>query len=149
RKRARGWPAVIALAAHARLADVDLTEDSLSEQLYDYLAEELFDCAGEDVRAWLASLALLPALTPADLSEFLCASDASQLVLATGLAYQANGRVEVHPLAKHFLLSKLRERGDASDVANRAFDLALGKRLYDVAFDVARDGALPEQLERL
>ena len=56
---------MIGLAAHARLADVDLTADALSEQLYDYLAEELFECAGEEVRGWFTALAVLPPLGPA------------------------------------------------------------------------------------
>ena len=71
RRQARGWPAVIGLAAHARLADVDLTADALSEQLYDYLAEELFECAGEEVRGWLTALAVLPPLSPQNWRIFL------------------------------------------------------------------------------
>ncbi len=104
RRQARGWPAVIGLAAHARLADVDLTADSLSEQLYDYLAEELFDCAGEEVRSWLASLAILPPLKPKELDQFLNAEGTAQLVIATGLAYEADGRIVVHPWQRHFSL---------------------------------------------
>ena len=127
RREARGWPAVIGLAAHARLADVDLTVNSLSEQLYDYLAEELFECAGEDVRRWLATLAVLPPLKPVELEAFLGSEGAAQQLVATGLAYEADGLIDVHPLAKDFLLAKLMERPEARDVSLRAFELALTK----------------------
>jgi ATP/maltotriose-dependent transcriptional regulator MalT len=149
RRQARGWPAVIGLAAHARLADVDLTAGSLSDQLYDYLAEELFECAGDEVRGWLTALAVLPPLSPAELSEFLGTLGSAQQVVATGLAYEADGRIEVHPLAREFLLAKLLEGDDARDVATKAFDLALVKRLYDVAFDIVTETGLDSELERL
>ncbi len=149
RRHAHGWPAVIGLAAHARLADVDLTASSLSEQLYGYLAEELFECAGDQVRGWLAALAVLPPLDPMELSAFLEADAAPRQVVATGLAYEVDGRIDVHPLAKDFLLAKLMERRDARDVATNALELALSKRLYDDAFDVIKDAGLDDHLERL
>jgi ATP/maltotriose-dependent transcriptional regulator MalT len=150
RRQARGWPAVIGLAAHARLADVDLTADALSEQLYDYLAEELFECAGEEVRGWLTALAVLPPLTPRELSDFLGEiAGPPQQVVATGLAYEAQGRIEVHPLAREFLLAKLQERGDAHRTAVRAFELALSSKSYTHAFAVADELQLDERLEDL
>ena len=149
RREARGWPAVIGLAAHARLANVDLTADSLSEQLYDYLAEELFECAGEQVQGWLSALAVLPPLKSDELSGFLGSAGAAQQVVATGLAYEANGRIEVHPLAKEFLLSRLRQREDFDKTAVRGFELALSRHLYAEAFSVAQELGLYECLERL
>jgi len=150
RRQARGWPAVIGLAAHARLADVDLTADALSEQLYDYLAEELFECAGEEVRGWLTALAVLPPLTPRELSEFLGQLVApAQQVIATGLAYEAQGRIEVHPLAREFLLAKLKERRDAHRMALLAFEFALSSKSYAHAFAVASELQLDERLEDL
>jgi ATP/maltotriose-dependent transcriptional regulator MalT len=149
RREARGWPAVIALAAHARLAEVDLTADSLSEQLYDYLAEELFESAGEEVCEWLATLAVLPPLRQAELDAFLGVDGAARQVLATGLAYGVDGRVDVHPLAREFLLSKLRERDDAHAIAMQAFELSLTRQWYAEAFIVAEQLKLHEGLERL
>jgi DNA-binding NarL/FixJ family response regulator len=149
RREARGWPAVIGLAAHARLEDVDLTADSLSEQLYDYLAEELFECAGAEVRAWLTTLAVLPPLTSAELDEFLGSDGASRQVIATGLAYEAGGLIDVHPLAKDFLLSKLMESPEARDVSVRAFELALTKEQYDIGLGIVKDAGLDDHLERL
>jgi ATP/maltotriose-dependent transcriptional regulator MalT len=149
RREARGWPAVIGLAAHARLADLDLTADSLSEQLYDYLAEELFECAGEEVRRYLATLAVLPPLTPTELDGFLACDGVSHLLVATGLAYDADGSIEVHPLAKNFLLARLMDRPEARDVATRAFELALAKGQYDVAVGIVKDAGLDDHLERL
>jgi ATP/maltotriose-dependent transcriptional regulator MalT len=149
RREARGWPAVIGLAAHARLVDIDLTPDSLSEQLYDYLAEELFECAGEDVQRWLATLAVLPRLRPAELDAFLGSQGASQEVITSGLAYEAGGLIDVHPLAKDFLLAKLMERPEARDVSGMAFDLALAKGQYDVGLEIVKNAGLDDRLERL
>jgi len=149
RRQARGWPAVIGLAAHARLADVDLTADALSEQLYDYLAEELFECAGEEVRGWLTALAVLPPLRRVDLAAFLGDEDAAHEVVGTGLAYETDGYTEVHPLARDFLRAKLKERSGARAIAERAFELALGEALYDTCFEIATTIELDSVLDRL
>ena len=90
---------------------------------------------------WLAALAVLPPLDPAELAAFLGADGAHPPLVATGLAYEEGGRVEVHPFAKDFLLAKLMERPDARDVATRAFELTLEKELYDAAFDIVRTRA--------
>ncbi|HEY7551822.1 MAG TPA: hypothetical protein VH913_20160, partial [Hyphomicrobiaceae bacterium] len=67
----------------------------------------------------------------------------------TGLAYETSGRIDVHPLAKDFLLAKLAERADCRELANKAFDLAVAKGLYDVAFDGVRKIPVNDLLERL
>ena len=149
RREARGWPAVIGLAAHSRLSDVALTTEALSGQLYDYFAEELFERAPPDVRRWLTLVAALPALAPGELSEFLGADGAAAQVAATGLAYESDGRIEVHPLARTFLIAKLKERDDAREVGVAAFDLALSKSLYDDAFEVVKALGLDDCLVRL
>ena len=43
RRQARGWPAVIALAAYSDRANVPTGADALSRSLYDYFADELFE----------------------------------------------------------------------------------------------------------
>jgi ATP/maltotriose-dependent transcriptional regulator MalT len=149
RRQARGWPAVIALAAHARLADVALTVETLSEQLYNYLAEELFESLGSDFQRWLTSVAVLPPLPPAELSTFLGADGAAERVVATGLAYEADGRVEVHPLARTFLVAKLRERSDAREIGIAAFEVAIDVGQYDQAFDLIEAAGVGDRLERL
>ena len=55
----------------------------------------------------------------------------------------------VHPLARMFLLAKLKERTDALDVARDAFDLALEQGFYDEAFGLVEEFALEGFLERL
>jgi ATP/maltotriose-dependent transcriptional regulator MalT len=148
RREARGWPAVIALAAHAQLSDVEMSVDSLSETMFDYFAEELFEAAPAEVQRGLAAASVLPPLTPNELSEFLGAGSAVEIA-ATGLAYEVGGRIEVHPLARVFLLAKLRERSDSEELGRKAFELALSKRLFDEAFEVLKQIGLYDQLDRL
>ncbi len=149
RRQARGWPAVIGLAAYSRLSDVTLNPEALSATLYDYFAEELFERAPSEVRRGLATIAALPPLGPSALAEFLSLPDAADRIVATGLAYISEGCIEVHPLARMFLLAKLKERTDALDVARDAFDLALEQGFYDEAFGLVEEFALEGFLERL
>jgi len=148
RKQARGWPALIALGAHAQAAQVELTPDVLAATLYEYFAEELFDGAPTEVRACLTTLAVSPQgrapSPPLRGRERLLAQ-----VVATGLAYVDGGVVRVHPLAREFLLTKFRERPDARQVATEAFEAALEDRAFDDAFWIATTMELDEYVERL
>jgi DNA-binding NarL/FixJ family response regulator len=82
----------------------------MPDALYRYLAEELFQSAGADLREHLLRLALLPRLT----SDFLVAEfgegfgriieQAHRLGFVTG-----DANTELHPLLREFLLSKLLE----------------------------------------
>lgn len=114
RDQARGWPAVIALAARTEAPDVAITEATLAESLYDYFAEELFERTAPEVQTLLVRLALLPALSP-DEVERARSRDLIGSAVATGLVHSAGGRLEVHPLARSFLLSKAQSRPDLLD----------------------------------
>ncbi len=149
RAQARGWPAVIALAAHAGAADVPLSTDAISYTLYEYLAEELFERESSDVQACLTALAVLPPLAPGQLDEFLGMTGAADLVVSTGLAFEADGLIEVHPLSRAFLSSRLRTQSDCRGVAERGFDLALANMLYHHAFWLIREFGLEAHTERL
>jgi ATP/maltotriose-dependent transcriptional regulator MalT len=150
RKQARGWAAVIALAAHSQLSNVPFTADSLSATLYDYFAEELFDLAANDVQRCLMAAALLPPLSDDELAGFAETNPASaKQVVGTGLAYEADGRIEVHPLARAFLLAKVRESEDRVTLPRRAFELDLARGLYDEAFELVAEHRLDDGVERL
>ena len=149
RRQARGWPAVIGLAAYANSADVPLTADALSDTLYDFLAEEMYERASPAVQRSLTALAALPAVTPDELSVFLGEPEAVSGVVSTGLAYEDARRILVHPLARVFLVTKLTDRSDANEVAHAGFDFAYDRRLYDEAFRLVEELALDDCLERL
>jgi DNA-binding NarL/FixJ family response regulator len=149
RRQARGWPAVIGLAVHSRLSDVPLSAETLSATLYDYFADELFERSAPEVQRALASVAALPPLEASELADVLSLSAAGDRIVATGLAYQSNGCIEVHPLARMFLLAKLKERGDALSIAETAFNIALDRGLYDQAFELIKEFELKGCLERL
>ncbi|HEX3850819.1 MAG TPA: LuxR C-terminal-related transcriptional regulator, partial [Polyangiaceae bacterium] len=149
RGQARGWPAVIALAAHAGARDLMLTADGISATLYDYFAEELFESAPGEAQRFLTAIAVLPPLREAELSRFFGIEPLTEQAVATGLAYQADGHIEVHPLARAFLYAKLRAQPDALEVARAGLDLALREGLYDHAFGLIKEFGLDDSLERL
>ena len=149
RRQARGWPAVIALAAYSESENVPTSADALSRSLYDYFADELFERATPAAQDCLTAIALLPPLEPAELADFLQQQDAAALVVSTGLAYRADGRVEVHPLARAFLVTKVRARSDADALARRSIDLALTRGLWDEAFGLIQEFGVDDYLERL
>ena len=132
-------------------ADVPLTADALLEDtLYDFLAEEeMYERAPPTVQRSLTALAALPPVTPAELSEFLGEPEAVSGVLSTGLAYEDTGRILIHPLARAFLVTKLHERLDASEVAHAGFDFAHDRAMYDEAFRLVEELALDDCLEQL
>ncbi len=147
RKQARGWPAVIGLASHLQLSDVLVSHEALSVTLYDYFAEELFERARPEVQRGLTGLAVLP---PLDRSEVLAlvGVDPGDLA-ATGLAYEVDATVGVHPLAQAFLVAKLGESGDTAAVREQAFDLALSRGFYDHAFALICELGMNDRLEQL
>ncbi len=149
RRQSRGWPAVIALAAHAHSSEMPKGLDSLSATLYDYFAEELFGSASVEVQRALTELAVLPTLTLKELGKVFGDPELCTRATATGLAYEIGGCIEVHPLAREFLLARLREREDARETAIRAFRIALKKQSYPEAFAVAKELQLDECLELL
>ena len=66
-----------------------------------------------------------------------------------GSAYEAGGRVEVHPLARAFVLEKLRSQPDADDVARAAFEFALEEGDYHQCLSPINELSLEDCLERL
>jgi ATP/maltotriose-dependent transcriptional regulator MalT len=149
RKQARGWPAVIALAAHADLAEAPSERNALSATLYDYFAEELFGRASPEVQSYLTGVAVLPPLNRVDLASVVGSARAGELVVSTGLAYEAAGSVEVHPLARAFLLAKGENDVGRTVVATKGFNIALSQGRYDEAFETLCAAELHDELEPL
>jgi LuxR family maltose regulon positive regulatory protein len=138
--RAKGWPAVISLAA---LADTPaMPENDLPAELYNYFAEELYLRAEPAVRWGLCQLAVAPAITP-DLAEHLFGPEAGALILDHGvrlgvLTGERPGPYVLHPLLRPFLHSKLNEHG--VEAVKHAVDTVttflVQRRRWDDAFSV-------------
>jgi ATP/maltotriose-dependent transcriptional regulator MalT len=117
--QAEGWPAVLGLVA--ALESPTALRSAMPDALYRYLAEELFQSAGADLREHLLNLALLPRLT----SEFLTAEfgEGSGQIIKQAHRFgfmTGDAHTELHPLLREFLLSKLRDEPNAEGRVRRA-----------------------------
>jgi LuxR family transcriptional regulator, maltose regulon positive regulatory protein len=127
----RGWPAAIGLAAHIQSTGLELNSQVLSDSMYDYLADELYRHASSETRADLERLAVHPVVTYEQAGRLLDGPSATDRVLRSGLANEVGGRVEIHPLARAFLLMKLRSQGDYDDLVASGVDFAIANEEWD------------------
>ncbi len=107
---ANGWPAVIALAS---VTDAEIDGDAeVPDALYRFFAEEVFDALGEEVRAGLATLAVAPVLDRELAAMLLEDADAvCEAALQVGILEERDGRLELHPLARSFLVDRATSAG--------------------------------------
>jgi LuxR family transcriptional regulator, maltose regulon positive regulatory protein len=110
---ARGWPAVIGLAAMR--GEVDVASGLPPDDLYRFFAEDLFRSASPQLREAM----FLLALAGVEGAQALLGSDHVALVLeATERGFITGGEAaRVHPLLRGFLLAKL---GDQDELSIRA-----------------------------
>ena len=147
---AEGWPAVIGLVAVAGAPGAPPV-DAIAPTLYDYLAQESFNNASPATQEALLKLALLP---PLDRAAFRAvfgdearpiARDAS----GTGLAEVSHNGVELHPLARAFLVDKVRSSEGAGERAAEAVDYAVRHSAWDEAFALIDAFELHDELDGL
>lgn len=134
-RRAQGWPAVLTLAAGL---DANAPrEDPLPTMLHRYVAEELYQSASLELQDGLITLALLPNLRAATVEQRLRA-DAEWLVdQAQGLGFvTGDDPLELHPLLREFLLSKLAEDPTAEARVREAVAVALDASAWVFALDL-------------
>jgi hypothetical protein len=107
---ARGWPAVIGLAAMR--GEVGVASGLPPDDLYRFFAEDLFQSASPQLREAL----FLLALAGVDGSHALLGSDHVELVIeATERGFITGGETQrVHPLLRGFLIAKLRDQDESS-----------------------------------
>ncbi|MHB8468522.1 MAG: helix-turn-helix transcriptional regulator [Gaiellaceae bacterium] len=118
-EKAKGWPAVVGLIA-ARGRTEELSADVLPIDLYNFIAEDLFEGATPEVRRGLWLLAL-----GADADQTiarLVLGDAYLEIVDEGIrrgliATDGRSQAGIHPLLRTFLLQKLRDQ-PAADVAS-------------------------------
>jgi DNA-binding CsgD family transcriptional regulator/tetratricopeptide (TPR) repeat protein len=137
---AEGWPAVIGLAAFAKVGVP--SAGAVPEALYDYLAEELYQKARAELRTHLSTFAVIPSLTSDVMADVFGRTEATLLVeeasrLGFVLARQG-GAFEMHPLLRAFLLSKFNETAHAfrDDATRRIFDACVARSAWDDAYTV-------------
>ena len=137
---ASGWPAVLGLAALSP-SSVPPT-DKLPLALYEYFAEELYQAAEPEIRWGLCQLAVPPSIDAALASRLLGSGRSNRLLehaMNLGVLNRDQGRLELHPLLRRFLESKLEEfesssvQAVVSDVGN----VLIERSDWDGAFGVA------------
>ena len=129
---ARGWPAVVALAA---ALDTASTPAHFPNLLHDYVGEELFKAAGPRGQQRLLSLALLPDLEHETLTLQFGSNAEAVVAEARSLGFLGAER-ELHPLLREFLFAKLTHDPDSSERIRRAIDIALQQEAWEQALEL-------------
>jgi LuxR family maltose regulon positive regulatory protein len=149
--RARGWPAVLGLAALTN--ELEVPEGHLPEALYDYLAQELLQAVDPAIQDALVQLATFPALSLELTSQVL--GDQASIALHEGTRIGAFARsdddFELHPLLRDFLISKLKgqEKREVRVMAENAVALLVSERRWDEAFQVIATLETPDLVSDL
>jgi LuxR family transcriptional regulator, maltose regulon positive regulatory protein len=147
-QRARGWPAVLGIAAQAD--DLHVPTDDLPDQLYDYFAEELYRNADPPVRGALHRLSLVPSLST-EAARLLLGESNSAIIgecVRLGAVTFADEEVLLHPLLRTFLVKRLfREDPDAfRGVASESARFLIARGDWDAAFQVIAEHSVSELL---
>jgi LuxR family maltose regulon positive regulatory protein len=125
-QHAKGWPAVIGLAAMTQ--DFELPDRPLP--LYDFFADELYREAPTGIRRQLRRLAVLPHVSE-ELAELAIGAPARDVLNAgvrLGFLTPGSGQsYEIHPLLHEFLRNKLHDEED-----DLTFVEAVGRRLLEL-----------------
>src|SRR5262249_47522515 len=149
-EQARGWPAVVGLAAQTD-AESPSPPAAAATTLFRFFAEELFRATPLELQERLITLALLPTLTK-EVVDTALGSDTETLLeeaIESGLATQGPDSVELHPLVREYLFTKLRGRPDPGDRVHAAVELSLAEGMWDHAFDLIERFSATELLDPL
>jgi len=150
--RARGWPAVVGMAALGGLLR-DAPDGSVSSSLFRFVADELYAGVPSDLRDHLLTMALLPSLQRPLVQDVFRADTQEVLdeAVQRGFVTFAGGQHELHPLIREFLLSKVIALRDIGSRISDAFELSLREAQWDHAFELvfyfARSDLLPAYIE--
>lgn len=128
---AKGWPAVITLAAGLPVS----SPPQLPSLLHDYVGDELFKAAGKRLQDQLLSLALLPNLEPSTL-ELQFGPDADSVVSNAQHVGFLDTERELHPLLREFLYAKLADDPNAEPRIRQSINIALRQTAWEQALDV-------------
>jgi len=149
---ARGWPAVLGLAALS--SSPAPPTDQLPQALYEYFAEELYQAADPEVRWGLCQLAVPPSVD-VDLASRLLGPENARLLLdhavSLGVLNPDQGNFELHPLLRRFLETKLDEFGTESVLSfvGAVGDALIERNDWDSVFAVSTRFSERQLLVRL
>lgn len=146
--QARGWPAVVALAAQTDKAVSP--SDAAGSTLFRFFAEELFLATPERLQDQFLTLALLPSLSR-DLVETAVESHPDSVVeqaLESGLVTSGLESAELHPLVREYLLAKLDTTQDRDDRVRSAVQLSIDRGYWDHAFGLITRFKAADLLDR-
>ena len=135
--RARGWPAVLGLAALAET--VDLPAEDIPLKLHAFFAEEIFHATDVRTRRDLATLALAPTISTSFVESIFGPAQAAEVVeagLRLGvLTVEDAETLAIHPLFREHLLVELPD--PTGEVHSRITKYFLDEAQWDSAFEVA------------
>ncbi len=150
---AGGWPAVVALAGMT--PDARDTDAELPETLFEFFADELYRGLDPVVANSLAILAALP-LVDRELAETILGPERAERVcgdaLTLGILDERDGRLELHPLMRSFLESRVlpdASIGGLPIATSDALVLYRRRRQWDSAFELVRRHDLDEEVAGL
>ncbi len=136
--QAKGWPAVLGLAA--RIPDpATLAESRLPRALYDFFAEELYGTVPEELRPRLQQLALVSGIAVDKVGSLVGTETETLLAVGqrAGFITVSDQRLVIHPLLRTFLEDQLR-RGDSwSGTVEAAARALLADGRPDESFELA------------
>lgn len=133
--QAKGWPAVVTLAAG--LDTGERPGHAIPATLHRYVAEELFQAASAELRESLMTLALLPNISIAQIARrFGETTDALVQEIRELGFLGGQDQLEMHPLLRDFLLTKLSEKPGADERVRAAVTDALDAEAWEFALDL-------------
>jgi LuxR family transcriptional regulator, maltose regulon positive regulatory protein len=148
--RAKGWPAVLGLAAMTE--DFVLPPEDLPATLHAYFAEEVFQAADPTTLMDLAGLAIAPVISR-QLVSAICGEARSRKVIETGvrlgiLTNQDTETFSIHPLLRELLQAQFSDQPKINDHASRIGQYFVRLEQWDHAFEVASLASIRPLLER-
>jgi len=138
---AAGWPAVVGLAA--LLPNLGgATEAAVPEELYDYLAQELYGFLTDESKDHLPWLAV-PSSVDRRLAELILGKELADRVVRDALAVgfiapREQNELEIHPLARAFLNRKFHFTGKDIERARHVAGCLIERGRWDDAFKTIR-----------
>ncbi len=146
---AHGWPAVIGLAALLPERIEVLTDRP--QALHDYIAQELFETLAEQVKRVVPLLAL-PNIVDPVIARILFGPLVTRVrseTIRVGLATARGSRIEVHPLVRAFLESKLDDEPPNRRMIESITSHFIEEGNWDDAFALIERYQLVDHLPRL
>jgi LuxR family maltose regulon positive regulatory protein len=144
-ERAKGWPAVIAMAANSTRLPASVGEGILSTSLYQYFAEELFSTADDELQAQLLTLAVVPE-TAGDESAGIQQQQFIRRAAELGFLSLQQPH-DLHPLLREFLLEKFSEKPDSQETASEAVRACLASERWERAIELIERFGLNHMVE--